>query len=632
MKVLRTYSIKKIAFSMLSLLLTSQIAIAKEIPFITNYALNKDIIVLDEYSEDYRLIKKNSTLLISGLSNKIKFNIPLTANETEQLNYNIEKNIKLQKQVTRLFEKYRPFLNTYIEDGTLKKKYKTIEETYYTKMSLFAVRASLLSADFHMNTLEMYQGNKYLRKLFNEKNSAFKRNKNTLRNYLYNSYSFEKRNELEKAINIRNNIAQNRAYILINDKVSKNLDSKIIISDYYNKKQNLKPLERMHDQLLYVKKNAKFYRQNVIDFFGRAVDKIQYSLIKAFGFTFGQIQWRKGYLYKNYDAEKKILSRIKPMDVLFDRIGAKLNGKFIPGHWGHNAIWIGTEEELKSLGIWNHDLIKPLQDDIRNGKSIIEALDSGVVLNTMEHFLNIDDIAVTRYKKITKKEVVDGILRAVSHIGKKYDYTFTTETQESLICSEVVYASFPQIKFKEEIVAGRWTITPESIASETFPGGLLETITLYHDGKEISGDLALMMSNLSSGDQFDGIGTRNNGSYKLDEIINDVAIYNNIKISKEYSENLKVSKKARSIEDQINRYKKDLTLFSYLLNTKKYSSGKNKKNVEKNIKIIERKMYKLQAKFFKDQVKYKAANSYIEFLDNFASYIEKIRVELYPKI
>jgi len=30
-----------------------------------------------------------------------------------------------------------------------------------------------------------------------------------------------------------------------------------------------------------------------------------------------------------------------------------LTDQLIPGHWGHAAVYIGTEEELEALGIWN---------------------------------------------------------------------------------------------------------------------------------------------------------------------------------------------------------------------------------------------------------------------------------------
>jgi len=68
----------------------------------------------------------------------------------------------------------------------------------------------------------------------------------------------------------------------------------------------------------------------------------------------------------------------------------------IPGHWGHAAIWEGTEQELKQLGILDHEVVGKYHEQITSGHGVADALRDDVMLNKLAHFMNIDDIAIIR--------------------------------------------------------------------------------------------------------------------------------------------------------------------------------------------------------------------------------------------
>lgn len=78
---------------------------------------------------------------------------------------------------------------------------------------------------------------------------------------------------------------------------------------------------------------------------------------------------------------------------------------------GHVAIWIGTKEELKQLGIWDHEVVRPYHEKIESGHGVIEALRIGVTINTLAHFMNIDDMAIIREPEISDKERAEDIIR-----------------------------------------------------------------------------------------------------------------------------------------------------------------------------------------------------------------------------
>jgi uncharacterized protein YycO len=191
-----------------------------------------------------------------------------------------------------------------------------------------------------------------------------------------------------------------------------------------------------------------------------------------FGNTAGGIRWRKGHLLKNKKIHAEILEQLKPLDMITEKTYFALTDKFIPGHFGHNAIWLGTKEELIELGLWNHKSIIPFHKEIEAGKSILEVDRSGTHLKSLEVFMNIDEFAILRLKEInfTTARLEEIYTVALSQIGKIYDFNFDVETTDKLVCSELLYQSFTNIHWPTQTYLtntklSRVTISPDNIAS-----------------------------------------------------------------------------------------------------------------------------------------------------------------------
>jgi hypothetical protein len=160
-------------------------------------------------------------------------------------------------------------------------------------------------------------------------------------------------------------------------------------------------------------------------------------------------------------------------------------------------VWIGGQNDLEQLGIWDHPLVKPYQQNIREEKRhIIEALLPGVQINTLDHFLNIDDLGVLRPVDLSRQERQEAVLRAFAQLGKDYDYNFDVETDKRIICSEIAYVVFNNYAWETERILGRATISPDNVAHFADQTGKFETIRLYIDGKKVSGDLEQRMKKL----------------------------------------------------------------------------------------------------------------------------------------
>jgi uncharacterized protein YycO len=205
-----------------------------------------------------------------------------------------------------------------------------------------------------------------------------------------------------------------------------------------------------------------------------------------FGNTIGLVETRSGKLFRKPDVLTRVASSLRAGDILLEKTPFRLTDTFIPGHWGHAAVWVGTEPELRSLGIWDHPVVAPHQAAIRKGHGVIEALRTGVEMNTIEHFLNVDDLAVLRHDTLDDTKRVNVILQTLRQVGKAYDYNFDAETTSRMFCSKLVYLAYGDLQWPTSSILGRRTVSPDNIAARAFDDGPLKVSLLYHDGLEIT--------------------------------------------------------------------------------------------------------------------------------------------------
>ena len=212
------------------------------------------------------------------------------------------------------------------------------------------------------------------------------------------------------------------------------------------------------------------------------------GISELFGNTVGLVEQRKGKLYQDKTAEQLILSQLQPGDILLEKTPFRLTDKMIPGYWGHAAIWLGNQQELIDLGLWNTQIIQNYQQQIQNQQLLVEALRDGTKMNTLNHFLNIDDLVILRQKKMTRQDKQKIIELTLRQIGKPYDFNYDVETTDKIVCSQLVYLAYTQIEWPTDNIAGRYTISPDNIALKALNNGELEIILLYIDGQLLSRD------------------------------------------------------------------------------------------------------------------------------------------------
>ena len=246
---------------------------------------------------------------------------------------------------------------------------------------------------------------------------------------------------------------------------------------------------------------------------GLELIKIQTSYIfgKAFGLSADLFQPRDGHLKDmSGDEYGHLVGTVKSLDVLLQRSRSRLTDTLIPGHYSHVGIWVGTEKELKALGIWEQlpRLYQSAQEEyaykgpsfqesVRNGKNLIEALAPGVQLYAMRNFLDADDLVVLRPRLcgppelgskvcLTRGKKIEYLLNAFSQIGKNYDFNLNFNTDSELVCSEVAYWTYVDFDIKIDRAIGKHYIRPDEIARKADdPYDPFSPIVLYVNGNRV---------------------------------------------------------------------------------------------------------------------------------------------------
>ena len=213
---------------------------------------------------------------------------------------------------------------------------------------------------------------------------------------------------------------------------------------------------------------ARKYRnkERLDKFFDLGIE-ITHLLSKAFGNGTGAVRWREGHLFKRDKLNQEILDELQPLDIITEKTYFALTDTFIPGHFGHNAIWLGTEDQLKEIGMWYHPSIVKYHNEIEQGLSIIETDRSGTHLKTLEDFMNVDEFAILRVRDnyLTPEKMENVFEVALAQIGKTYDFNFDVETTDQLVCSELLYQSFGDVKWPTQKWPGRMAISPDDVTS-----------------------------------------------------------------------------------------------------------------------------------------------------------------------
>ena len=363
----------------------------------------------------------------------------------------------------------------------------TYTEKERMELVMISLSALLLRYDNYLIAYINYENDTKLRQLLNDPDSAYDIPANTLSDMtnIYNDLGH--RTDVQDMIDFYN----------ANIQTYENVDENFFL--YLKMMIDQSPSYQLgfENDTEYALINLNSLYTSILDLGEDGLTLVTNELSKTLGNTAGLVETRKGKLYDDADVAADMRSVLKAGDILLEKTPFRLTDKLIPGHWGHAAIYIGTEEELVALGIWNDSVVVPFQEDIRAGKLIDEALRDDVQLNTIEHFLNVDDVAIMHDRTESDEAKAERIILALRQLGKEYDFNFDIETSVKIVCSELVYVTSIMIDWVTEELVGIHTISPDNVAVKSIEENSIFDITLlYHDGLEVTTDKKVEMQRL----------------------------------------------------------------------------------------------------------------------------------------
>jgi uncharacterized protein YycO len=348
---------------------------------------------------------------------------------------------------------------------------------------LVSISAALLLYDNYISAISLYRGDPALRRHINQADQGFGLSARELQRADLMFNSAENRRRVRAAIkwyrkHARKAASREGEVFAGYADATNYLRQSIEQSPSYHMVSRRRPLQ-------VVSNTFEIFGNITLDSLIGLKNDSEYLSSSLFGNTVGLVETRHGKLDDRPEVLGEVNGRLQAGDILLEKTPFRLTDTFIPGHWGHAAIWVGNEVELRELGIWDHPVVAPHQAAIRTGRGVVEALRSGVEMNTLAHFMNIDDLAVLRHAALSPQERAEAILQTLRQIGKAYDFNFDAENTQRVFCSKLVYLAYGDVDWPTSRFLGRFTISPDDIAKRSIAGGPLSIILIYHDGKPV---------------------------------------------------------------------------------------------------------------------------------------------------
>jgi hypothetical protein len=183
----------------------------------------------------------------------------------------------------------------------------------------------------------------------------------------------------------------------------------------------------------------------------------------------GPITWRQGYLAEEA-AQARIVAGLRPLDVVVVSSKGRLTGRLIPGLFQHATVYVGSERELRALGMWSHPSVVSHREAIRAGARFIEADRKGVHLSPPSMVLNTDRAVTLRPRIATPGWQQRSMATLFGELGTGFDFNFDSGRSDRLFCAELVCHVMPELRLPRDKVYGRETIIPDRVVYEAVRG------------------------------------------------------------------------------------------------------------------------------------------------------------------
>lgn len=194
------------------------------------------------------------------------------------------------------------------------------------------------------------------------------------------------------------------------------------------------------------------------------------------------IRMRDAWLVDDPAAQQAVMGRARPLDVILIGNDSRLTGAISEGLFGHAAVYLGTEAELRALGIWDQPAVVPFHPDIRKGKVVIEALDVDVHLSDRADLFETDHVALFRPRGLSRARKREALIGLFEELGQPFDFHFDNDDPGAVYCTELIDRVLPELDFPSRRLHGREVILPDDVAARALIGEVPMDLILFIRG------------------------------------------------------------------------------------------------------------------------------------------------------
>lgn len=187
-----------------------------------------------------------------------------------------------------------------------------------------------------------------------------------------------------------------------------------------------------------------------------------------------------GYFEGSYEARHnatKLLEVVQPFDIVLMKSSQNLTDFFIPGFFGHSAIWLGSDH----YHAFSEKATKPHIDS----PYMIEAVREGVKMSSLEEFASGEVFLVLRPKNLTLSQKVSVFQNSTMHLGKAYDFNFDSDASDLISCPELTFLAYDFIDWETGSILNKTFITPDDIFTTATRDSSIEIVAMIEHGKLI---------------------------------------------------------------------------------------------------------------------------------------------------
>lgn len=230
----------------------------------------------------------------------------------------------------------------------------------------------------------------------------------------------------------------------------------------------------------------------------RSVKHLTFPIQKEVAQLMGNVRFaRPGKYLITPDQAHDMETRLAPGDVLLGRKNWYLSNIGLPGFWPHVMLYVGDNESIATAFDDDRDVLEWVERTAGRGSTlseylretyplawrrremsaasehaltVIEAVSDGVIQNSV--YGSSGDYMAAIRPRVSSVIKARAIARAFSFLDRPYDFDFDFATDQSLVCTEVVWRAYrsspdiPGLRLDPITVAGRLTLPPNEIVRD----------------------------------------------------------------------------------------------------------------------------------------------------------------------